>query len=209
MIAIESTGERLRAVRVSPILAGMLQSGYLQIGRWRGVPIRIHLLTPLGALVFTGFRFAPGAWVGFLLLVLLHEMGHALLVMRYRLRVSSIELHAYGGLCRWSGQATDWERAVIAWGGVIAQATLGAVTVGLVAVFGYPRDMFARELVEVFTRTNLWLMLINLAPFPPLDGAEAWKIVGELRRRWSSPKLSPEDARRIAKAFEDAVRKRP
>jgi len=52
-------------------------------------------------------------------------------------------------------------------------------------------------------------MLINLAPFPPLDGAEAWKIVGELRRRWSSPKLSPEDARRIAKAFEDAVRKRP
>jgi len=182
-----------------------------------GVPIRIHVLTPLGALVFTGFRFAPGAWVGFLLLVLLHEMGHALLVMRYRLRVSSIDLHAYGGLCRWSGQATDWERAVIAWGGVVAQAALWAVTVGVVAVFGYPRDMFARELVEVFTRTNLWLMLINLAPFPPLDGVEAWRGVGELRRRWASrappagdpprsetsesipdTKLSPEEARRIA-----------
>ena len=187
----------------------MLQGGYFQIGRWRGVPLRIHLLTPLGALFFTGFRFEPGAWVGFLLLVLLHEMGHALLVMRYRLRVSSIDLHAYGGVCRWSGQASEWERTVIAWGGVIAQAAVLAVTMGTIAVVGLPRTMFARELVEVFTRTNLWLMLINLAPFPPLDGAEAWKIVGELRRRWSSPELSPEDARRIAKAFEDAVRKRP
>jgi hypothetical protein len=46
-------------------------------------------------------------------------------------------------------------------------------------------------------------------PFPPLDGAEAWKIVGQLRQRWGSRKLSPDDARRIAKAFEDAVRKRP
>jgi stage IV sporulation protein FB len=212
----------------------MLQGGYFQLGRWRGVPIRIHVLTPLGALLFTGFRFAPGAWVGFLLLVLLHEMGHALLVMRYRLRVSSIDLHAYGGICHWSGQATEWERSVIAWGGVIAQVALLAVTVGTVVVVGLPRTMFVRELIEVFTRTNLWLMLINLAPFRPLDGAEAWKIVGAFRRRWASGpafgpsgrsvtspfetsrpssrrpgKLSPDEARRIANAFEDAVRKRP
>ena len=159
----------------------MLQSGYFQLGRWRGVPLRIHVLTPLGALFFTGFRFEPGAWLGFLLLVLLHEMGHALLVMRYRLHVSSIDLHAYGGVCHWSGKATTWERAVIAWGGVMAQVALLIVTVGAIAILGPPRTMFARELVEVFTRTNLWLMLINLAPFPPLDGAEAWKIVGELR----------------------------
>jgi len=63
--------------------------------------------------------------------------------------------------------------------------------------------------IEVFTRTNFWLMAFNLVPFPPLDGAEAWKIVGQLRQRRGPPKLSPDDARRIAKAFEDAVRKRP
>jgi len=89
------------------------------------------------------------------------------------------------------------------------------------AILGPPRTMFARETVEVFTRTNLWLMIINLLPFPPLDGAEAWKIVGELKhRRWASGKvlggsgssksddLLPEEARRIAKAFEDAVKRR-
>ena len=63
----------------------------------------------------------------------------------------------------------------------MAQAALLLATVGAIAIVGPPRTMFAREIVEVFTRTNLWLMLCNLLPFPPLDGAEAWKIVGELR----------------------------
>jgi Zn-dependent protease len=187
----------------------MPQGGYLTLGRWRGVPVRVHVLTPLGALFFTRFRFEPGAWLGFFLVILLHEIGHALLVMRYRLRVSSIDLHAYGGVCRWSGGAGEWERAVIAWGGVLAQAALFAVTASIVQVAGLPSTLFVRELVDVFLLTNLLLMTINLLPFPPLDGAEAWKLGRLLLQRRSSSKLSPDDARRIAKAFEDAVRKRP
>src|SRR5215475_3555275 len=81
-----------------PILRCMPQGGFLSLGRWRGVPLRVHVLTPLGALFFTGFRFEPGAWLGFFLVILLHEMGHALLVMRYRLHVSSIDLYPYGGV---------------------------------------------------------------------------------------------------------------
>jgi Zn-dependent protease len=190
----------------------MLQGGYLSLGRWRGVPIRLHVLTPLGALFFTRFRFEPGAWLGFLLVILLHEMGHALLVMRYRLRISSIDLHAYGGVCRWSGSAGDRERAIIAWGGVLAQAALFAVTASLVSVAGLPSTQFGQELVDVFLRTNLLLMAINLLPFPPLDGAEAWKLGSQLfqrRSRSSLRSVSTEEAKRIAKAFEDAVRKRP
>jgi Zn-dependent protease len=207
-----------------------LESGYLHIGRFRGVPVRVHVLTPLGALFFSGFRFEPGAWLGFVLLVLVHEIGHALLVMRYGLGVSSIDLHAYGGATRWAGQASDHQRSVIAWGGVLAQAALFAATVAALGFLGPPRSLFGRELAYVFTTTNLWLMALNLIPFAPLDGAEAWKLAGELGRRWSSsspfdasrwrmprgfgkressrPNVSPEEARRIAKAFEDAVRRR-
>jgi Zn-dependent protease len=205
----------------------MLQDGYWTLGRFRGVPLRMHVLTPLGALLFSGFRVEPGAWIGFLLLVLLHEIGHAIVVARYGLRVSGIDLQVYGGVCRWSGPATDWQRSVIAWGGVLAQAALLVLTVLLLGVTGAPRTEFGRELASVFVGTNLWLIALNLAPFPPLDGAEAWKIVGELRRRrpWQrisfrrddhpppapprddSP-LPPDEARRIAKAFEDAVRRR-
>jgi Zn-dependent protease len=207
-----------------------MESGYLELGRFRGVPVRVHLLMPLGALFFSGFRFEPGAWVGFVLIILLHEIGHALLIMRYGLGVSSIDLHAYGGATRWSGQATDHQRSVVAWGGVLAQAALLAATAAVVGVLGPPRSFFARELVYVFTTTNLWLMALNLLPFPPLDGAQAWRLAGELGRRlrsgslfdWrrfrmprafgkrdsSRPYVSPDEARRIAKAFEDAVRRR-
>jgi Zn-dependent protease len=207
-----------------------VESGYLVLGRFRGVPVRVHVLMPLGALFFSGFRFEPGAWLGFVLIILLHEIGHALLVMRYGLGVSSIDLHAYGGATRWSGQATDHQRSVVAWGGVLAQAALFAATITAVAVLGPPRTFFARDLVYVFTQTNLWLMALNMLPFPPLDGAQAWKLAGELGRRlrsgsafdfsrWrmprifdkrdsSRPRVSPDEARRIAKAFEDAVRRR-
>jgi Zn-dependent protease len=187
----------------------MPQGGYLTLGRWRGVPVRMHVLTPLGALFFTRFRFALGAWLGVFLVILLHEMGHALLVMRYRLRVSSIDLHAYGGVCRWSGSASEWERAVIAWGGVLAQAALFAVTVTVVETAGAPSNLFLRDLVDVCLLTNLLLMTINLLPIPPLDGAEAWKLGGLLLQRRSPRGMSRNAAKRIAKAFEDAVRKRP
>jgi len=123
-----------------------MDGGYLTIGRWRGVPLRVHLLTPLGALLFTGFRLDPGAWLGFLLLILLHEMGHAAWVMRYGRRVASIDLHAYGGVCRWSGEVTAFQRSVIAWGGVMAQVTVLGLTLCGVALFGRPSSVFLREL---------------------------------------------------------------
>src|SRR6266542_4473425 len=132
----------------------MLQNGYLQLGRWRGVPLRAHVLTPLGAFLFTGFRFEPGAWLGFIVLIWLHEMGHALLVMRYGLGVSSIDLHAYGGVCRWSGQATEHQRSVIAWGGVGAQVVVFVLTAAFVTATGIPRAPFGRQLVFVVTATT-------------------------------------------------------
>src|ERR1700679_842642 len=100
----------------------MNERGYLRIGRFLGVPVRMHVLVPLGALVFSGFRLEPGSWLGFVLVVLLHEIGHALVVKHYGLTVEGIDLHAYGGVCRWSGEATRWERTAIAWGGVSIQA---------------------------------------------------------------------------------------
>jgi stage IV sporulation protein FB len=199
----------------------MFERGYFSLGRVRGVSLRAHVLTIVGALFFTGFRLEPGAWAAFFALILLHEAGHAFVVGRCGLRVDGIDLHAFGGVCRWSGDATSWQRALIAWGGVVAQAVLLLATVLFVAIAGPPHSFLVAEIVYVFTSTNLWLMILNLAPIPPLDGAEAWKIVGELRDRWaayrahrrprssSPPKTTPEEAIRIARAFEDAVRRRP
>ena len=181
----------------------MLERGSLTVARLRGIPIRLHWTIPLGALVFSGFRFAPGFWTGFFLLVLIHELGHAALVRAFRLRVEGIDITGFGGLCHWSGRATPTQRGAIAWGGVLAQAVVLAVTFAGLALVGRPRTPFVAELVSVFTFTNLWLMAINLLPVPPLDGYEAWKLLGHLARGGGRSRRSA-NAERV-----DAVAWRP
>ena len=89
--------------------------------------MRLHWTLPVGALVFGQGRFVPGFWLGFFLLVFMHELGHAVLVRRYGHHVVSIDIHALGGMCRWSGEPTAIDRSRIAWGGVLAQAVAFAV----------------------------------------------------------------------------------
>jgi Zn-dependent protease len=163
----------------------MFDRGYWKIGSLRGVPIRFHWTVPLGALVLGGFSFMPAFWVSFALLVLLHELGHATLVRHFGHRNHSIDVTGLGGLCRWSGHATSFERAAIAWGGVIAQALLLVFTLLFVLLLGSPSSSHASQIVHVFTRSNAILIGLNLLPFAPLDGAEAWKILRHERFRSS------------------------
>jgi len=168
-----------------------VRGGYLTLGRWRGAPVRAHWTLPIGAMLFGQGRFVPGFWLGFFMLVLVHEVGHALLVRRYGQRVVSIDVHGLGGACRWSGDPTAIDRARIAWGGVLAQAALLVGSHLALAFFGAPETAFAAQLATAFTTTNLWLIGINLIPVPPLDGAEAWKLPGLLARHRATGQGGP------------------
>jgi hypothetical protein len=160
-----------------------VRNGYLTLGRWRGAPVRAHWTLPVGALVFSQGRFVPGFWLGFFSLVLVHELGHAIMVRRQRQSVVSIDIHGLGGVCRWSGDPTAVARAWIAWGGVMAQGVALVAAYVLLAVAGPPETAFTGQLAYAFTSTNIWLIAINLIPVAPLDGAEAWKLPGLLARR--------------------------
>jgi hypothetical protein len=37
--------------------------------------------------------------------------------------------------------------------------------------------VFQLDVVRAFVSTNIFLMALNLLPIPPLDGAEAWRVV--------------------------------
>jgi len=170
-----------------------VKSGYLELGRLWGAPIRLHWSLPLGALVFTGLRIAPGAWLGFALLILVHELGHALAVMGAGQRVVAVDVLGIGGLCRFEGHPTLGQRVLIAWAGVLAQAALGLATLAAWRFLGPPSSDFQADLVYAFTRTNLELILLNLLPVPPLDGVEAWGVLklfrGARARRRTKAKL--------------------
>lgn len=160
----------------------MFERGYLTIARFKGAPVRVHWSTPLGALVFTRFMFMPGAWLGFFLIVLFHELGHAALVKAARMQIVSIDVHGLGGVCRWYGVPSPRWRAIIAWGGVLAQALVLLLTGMALLALPTITSPFVGQLVDTFLWTNLFIIAINLLPIPPLDGAEAWPLLGMLRK---------------------------
>lgn len=160
-------------------LSTIFEHGYFKLARVRGVPIRIHWLTPLVLWALAEFRFIPGWWLGILTVVLVHELGHAVAVWTFRAEVLTVDLLPFGGECGWRGEVTRTQRAIIAWGGVCAQAVLWACTVVALAWLS-PHGGFQRQLVHAFTDTNLMLIGLNLLPVRPLDGAEAWRLLAAL-----------------------------
>ena len=154
----------------------MFSTGYLTLFRSRGVPVRIHWTAPLGALIFSSFQFRPGIWLGFLALVIVHEMGHAFLVRQRRLRSLEIMVHGFGGYCRHE-VGSVYDGAIIAWGGVLAQLlVLGLPTAALVYLGLWPESVFGRDIAYTFMRINLIMAAFNLLPVGGLDGQKAWKF---------------------------------
>jgi stage IV sporulation protein FB len=150
------------------------RNGYLTLGHFGGAPIRIHWSTPVGAFILCGFSFSPGGWLGFLILVLVHELGHAVLARALGCHVVSIDTHAIGGVCAYTGDVTSRQAAIIAWGGVLAQAAV-LVTAPLWSKL-LPSWGFAAQLTSVLTTTNLIMIALNLLPVRPFDGADAWRL---------------------------------
>lgn len=166
----------------------MFQGGSFTVGHVRGVPIRVHWSTPLGAIVFTGFSINPLVWLGYFLVVLVHELGHAAVVRLYGYEVAGIEVNGLGGRCEWAGDPTAKEDAIIASGGVAAQALLFLITVLVLAMTG-PLPWFLAGIAHVFITINVWMIVVNLLPIPPLDGSRAWPLVSILaaERGWWKP----------------------
>jgi Zn-dependent protease len=161
-----------------------MSRGWWTLGKVRGAPIRVHWTLLLGALVWSRFQILPAFWVGFAALILIHELGHALVVVRYGLGLSEIAVHGAGGYCRHEQPGSRFQEALVAWGGVLAQLALFSLVQLALLVFGQPTSRHAALVVYVFTDINLWIAALNLIPFEPLDGAKAWPLLGMLAARW-------------------------
>jgi Zn-dependent protease len=188
------------------------RQGFLGIGRIGGAPIRLHWSVPLGVVAFSGFRLAPGAWLAVVLIILVHELGHAVAVRAAGQRVVAVDVMAFGGLCRFDGYPTPRGRVAIAWAGVLAQAVLLLGTLAGVRLLGAPSNHFAADMVGAFTGANRWMILVNLLPIPPLDGVEAWGIMSLVRAARARRRMDAERARvaveqaRARVATEDQIR---
>lgn len=158
-----------------------------------GVPVRLHVSFLVGLIVASQFELRPFAWLALIIIVVVHEAGHAALLRVFSLPVIQVVLHGFGGECETVGWMTPWQRAVVAWGGVLAQGLLfWGVT--LSASLGVWPGSTSDDLYSTLTATNLLIGCFNLLPFGTLDGREAWRLpwLGFLRARlaWLSWRLA-------------------
>ncbi|HET9754648.1 MAG TPA: hypothetical protein VFP52_16875 [Myxococcales bacterium] len=133
----------------------------------RAGPIRLHWSLLLGALLFCAAQPRPLLLLGYLLLLLAHVLGHLLATIGTRLRVSGVMLHALGGELLGAGEVSPARRSFIALSGVLAQLALLALAL---------RVAMPADLHDAFTRRNGVMLLLNLVPLAPLDGAQAWRL---------------------------------
>ncbi|RKH19028.1 site-2 protease family protein [Corallococcus sp. CA031C] len=193
--------------------------GALQVGSFRGVPIRVHftllLALPLLALSFgAAFRQAASAaevppetlgghpllWglgvaVGLFVSVLLHEMAHTFYALRHGGEVHGITLMIVGGVSELAETPKrPRDEALMALVGPLTSLGL-AVVLGLVTWLMHGLGAFQWQFAcFTLAMLNLVLGVFNLLPAFPMDG-------GRIVRAALTPRLGVVRATRVAAAL--------
>lgn len=176
-----------------------------QIGRILGIPIKVHMswFLVFGFVAWslaTGYLpdmlpglSAPRYWgmggVASLLLfgsVLLHELGHSYVALRYRIPIQQITLFIFGGVAQMRQEAPGPKAEfLIAVAGPLVSFALGGALIGLASAVDTGQGLVALWLL--LGSVNLQLGLFNLIPGFPLDGgrvlrAGLWAWSGDYHR---------------------------
>ena len=158
--------------------------------RWRlfsvaGVPVSFHWTCFPVAIVWAiwavpEYQWRPWASVelaGLFLIVLLHELGHAVVGRWMGCTASEIILSPLGGLAKIEG-ARRWNAdLLITMAGPGANVVLLLISVWLYWKVGprYPGDIALA--IERLTFANLGMLVLNLLPIWPLDGGRMLQAV--------------------------------
>jgi stage IV sporulation protein FB len=161
-----------------------------QLGTWRGVPVGLHWTVLLGLPWFYyQTRSVPAtaiAFVALFFLLLAHELGHAAVAVWRRVPVRDLQLFFLHGFCTHDEPYDEEDDVLIAWGGVGAQLAVLIAAAGasaLIAALAPIASEIAAPVFYALIETNLLIMVINLVPVAPLDGAKAWRAIPILRAR--------------------------
>jgi len=173
----------------------------LRVARVAGIGIYVHATFPLllawvGARQFLERHSWRDAWSGvaFILvlfvIVVLHELGHALTARRYGIRTSDITLFPIGGVARLERMPEDpKQELVVALAGPAVNLVLALLIFGVLAgaslLTGLASAMilgsgFLLNLLWV----NIFLAAFNLLPAFPMDGGRVLRALLALRMNY-------------------------
>jgi len=176
-----------------------------EIGRIFGIPIKVHMswFLVFGFVTWslaTGYLpdmlpglspqryWGMGGTAALLLFgsVLLHELGHSYVALRYQIPIQQITLFIFGGVAQMRREAPGPKAEfLIAIAGPLVSFALGGILLGLAGTVNTGQGLIALGLL--LGSVNLQLGLFNLIPGFPLDGgrvlrAGLWAWSGNYHR---------------------------
>jgi Zn-dependent protease len=169
-------------------------------------PLRLHWSLLLGAALFCTAQPRPGLLLGYAAVLLVHLAGHALAAGGAGVR--GVALHGLGGELILDRELPPLARSISALAGPLAQlAALGAALAA--GALLHPTAQAAQDLLDALGRRNLVVLLLNLIPMRPLDGAEGWRIFQRLlmRRLTTVPQREMPISREVRKEVSELLEK--
>ena len=116
-------------------------------------------------------------------IMLVHEIGHMYIARKQGLRVYSIELYLFHGLCHYELSHDKYENYLVAWGGFFAQAVVFVPAIFIYTLFGNFLPWYINTPLIFLGYISALIGLINLAPSKGLDGYICWRLIPIYLRR--------------------------
>ena len=145
------------------------------VGFSTGFIVASLFLTTSVALSLQIFLWTTAAVV---VLVLVHELGHAVAAKILRLELVAVVIAHVGGRCFVAKKPSPRQDLFLSASGTLAQMAVFLATLGALSVLGAPTSLALKCVVIVFTGGNVVIMAVNLFPSKESDGA---RIVNALR----------------------------
>jgi len=167
----------------------------LEIGSIMGIPIKLHitflLILPMFAYLFAinkqpfGFleveppmtRYTLSVLTAILLFasILLHELAHSYLAMRYGVNIESITLFLFGGVSAMEEMPREpGKEAKMAFAGPLTSLIIGSVCLFLYGNLISPNSALSQNpiynIIWILGTMNIVLGVFNLLPAFPMDG---------------------------------------
>ncbi|MGC4091107.1 MAG: hypothetical protein QM756_25175 [Polyangiaceae bacterium] len=165
---------------IGAVLLGLLAKGKSLLVFVKALPMAKLLLTSSSMIAMVAVEaWRSGIWfaIGFVLMILVHELGHGYAIKRRGLSAGwPIFIPFMGAMISLKGEVRDRDtEADIAYGGPLAGAAVSLLAAALGLLTG-------TRLFFVLAYSGFFLNLFNLTPFSPLDGGRIAQAFS--RRAW-------------------------
>jgi len=157
----------------------------VKLGNVAGTPIRVHL-TFLLLLALVAFDASadggnPVPELLFILAlfgaVLAHELGHALMALRFGIGTREIILYPFGGIASLLREAGPRAELVISAAGPLVNAFIAMALAPWAETPTDPAQLASASFITKFFATNVVLVVFNLIPAFPMDGGRILRSI--------------------------------